>query len=284
MLFFFITYNCFILFNYTTLIDQLVHIKKSHLDVLFTLDINNNYFLKVVVFIEEFDLENTFNSNKDLPDNVNLFADIQKLLKGVHDVYLKRRKAEAKLTDNDKIQASSAYNKKFETTEELQSFLAFRDSRNFLLRKRIPIDNFYSYINDDKPTNLSIIKALRNLDAKKLILKQNNYKKNKAKELKPTNIDLSKIPTNQYEEEDVEEEYKPFLKPTSLTNPVSTLDKDTFLKHRRRRSAIAKPSKVPASILALYTEYQNVFANVKLSSLNKYSHMKLFKETISNDL
>lgn len=261
----------------------MVHIKKSSLDILFSLDINTNYVLKVILYVEEFDLDGPFQSNKEIPSNVNLITEIQALLKDVHLTYMKRKIDENKFNEEEKIDASNFVTKKFETTP--QNMLSLRvEGNNFLLKRKIIVKNFHSYTHDEKPHSHEILKALKHLDSKKLIMKQANFKDSKLKELKPTKIDLSKIPTSIFADDDeVDEEYKPFIKHTSLTNPVSTLSKDIFLKHKRRRTNVSKPSKAPSNIQNLYNEYQNIFSNLRLNTINKYINMQKFKETISNN-
>ena len=103
------------------------------------------------------------------------------------------------------------------------------------------------------------------------------------KDLKPTKIDLAKIPTTYYDNEDVDEEYRVYLKPTTLTNPKSTLSKDIFLKHKRRRNKSAKPDKkAPEVVQKLFGDYQDVLSNVHIGTIEKYENMMKYKETISS--
>jgi len=101
------------------------------------------------------------------------------------------------------------------------------------------------------------------------------------KEIKPTKIDLSKIPSSSLDNEEVDEEYRPYLKQTTLNVAVSSLNKEMFLKHKRRRTSISKPTG-KGFVSNLYNEYQDVFANVNLSTIEKYWNMLKYKETISN--
>ncbi len=66
-----------------------------------------------------------------------------------------------------------------------------------------------------------------------------------------------------------------------MTNPISLLDKETYLKQKRRKTNVPKPTKCPQNITNLYNDYQNVFANIKLSNLNKYLNMMKYKESLS---
>jgi hypothetical protein len=264
------------------MLDHTIHIKKSHLDILFSLDITENYLLKAVLYVEEFDLENALNVSKEVPQNVNLFPEIQTLLRDVHTSYLTSKLKENNFNDTEKVNASSFVSGTFETHP--RNILSLRvNGNNFLLKRKINLKNFHAYTHDAKPESHEIINALKHLDYKKVIIKQANFKDNKVKELKPTKVDLSKIPVSYYDDDDVDAEYKRlFLKQTTLSNPVSSLTKDTFLKHKRRRTTIPKPTKSPAVIQHLYNEYQNILSNVKLSTLNKYSTMQKYKDTISN--
>jgi hypothetical protein len=248
------------------------------------LDITENYLLKAVLYIEEFDLDNAMGSSKEVPQNVNLFPEIQTLLRDVHTAYLVSKVKENNFNDTEKVNASNFVSGSFEGHPK--NILSLRvNGNNFLLRRKINLKNFHSYTHDAKPESLEIVKALKNLDYKKVIIKQANFKDSKVKELKPTKVDLTKIPVSYYDDEDVDAEYKRlFLKLTTLSNPVSNLTKDTFLKHKRRRTTIPKPTKSPAVIQHLYNEYQNIFSNVKLSTLNKYSTMQKYKDAVSNIL
>ena len=233
------------------------------------------------MYVEEFELEGNRSSTKEVPRNVNLFPQVQALLKDVHSAHVKRKIKDNKFNEVEKIDASNFHSNKFNI--QAQNLLSLRvEGNNFLLRKKINIKNFHSYTNDEKPHPQEIIKAIINLDGKKTILKQPNLKELKVKELKPTKVDLSKIPSSALDTEEVDEEYKPFLQQTSLSNPISSLNKDMFLKHKKRKSSVPKPTKAPAVIMNLFNEYQNVLANVKLNSLNKYSNMQKYKDTISN--
>ncbi len=248
------------------------------------MDITENYLLKAVLYIEEFDLDNAMGSSKEVPQNVNLFPEIQTLLRDVHTAYLVSKVKENNFNDTEKVNASNFVSGSFEGHPK--NILSLRvNGNNFLLRRKINLKNFHSYTHDAKPESLEIVKALKNLDYKKVIIKQANFKDSKVKELKPTKVDLTKIPVSYYDDEDVDAEYKRlFLKLTTLSNPVSNLTKDTFLKHKRRRTTIPKPTKSPAVIQHLYNEYQNIFSNVKLSTLNKYSTMQKYKDAVSNIL
>lgn len=252
------------------------------MDILFSLDISENYLLKAVLYIEEFDLDSAMSSSKEVPQNVNLFPEIQTLLRDVHSAYLISKLKENNFNETEKVNANNFVSKTFDTHP--RNILSLRvNGNNFLLRRKINLKNFHSYTHDAKPESQEIFKALKNLDYKKVIIKQANFKDNKVKELKPTKVDLSKIPVSYYDDEDVDAEYKRlFLKQTTLSNPVSNLTKDTFLKHKRRRTTIPKPTKSPAVVQQLYNEYQNILANVKLSTLNKYTTMQKYKDTISN--
>jgi len=259
----------------------MVVIKKSHFDILFSLDINSNYLLKVVLYIEDLDLEKSFEYNKEIPANINQLTQIQALLKDVHNTYVKRKITENKFVGTENLSAENFKGDKFEISA--QNILSLRvEGNNFLLRKKIKISNFHSYTQDERPASQEIIKSLKAIDHKKVVMKHSNFKELKLKELKPTKVDLSKIPSSNLEDENVDEEYKPFLKQTSLSNPISKLNKETFLKHKRRRTTIPKPTKAPSTILNLYNEYQNVFSNLKLTTVNKYCNMQKYKETISN--
>lgn len=256
-------------------------IKKSNLDVLFSLDISNNYILKVVLYVDEFEIEGNYNSSKDIPTNINLFPQVQALLRDLHNAYVKRKVKENKFNEVEKIDASNFFSQKFNI--QAQNLFSLRvEGNNFLLRKKISIKNYHNYTNDEKPLSQDIVKSIENLDSKKIVLKHPNFKDLKTKEFKPTKVDLSKIPSSSLDNEEIDEEYKPFLLQTSLSNPNSTLTKDIYLKHKRRKSSIAKPTKSPTAILNLFNEYQNVLANVKLTSLSKYMNMQKYKETISN--
>lgn len=251
--------------------------------MLFSQDIAENYLLKAVLYIDEFDLDSAMSNSKEVPQNVNLFPEIQTLLRDVHFSYLLHKLKENNFIETEKVSATNFVTGTFES--QPKNILSLRvNGNNFLLRKKINLKNFHAYTHDAKPENHEIVKALNNLDYKKVIIKQANFKDNKIKELKPTKVDLSKIPVSYYDDDDVDAEYKKlYLKQTTLSNPVSSLTKDTFLKHKRRRSNIPKPTKAPAVIQHLYNEYQNILANVKLSTLNKYSTMQKYKDTISNN-
>lgn len=234
------------------------------------------------MYVEEFEVEGAF-IGTDIPTNVNLFPQVQVLLRDVHNSHIRRKISENKFNEVEKVNATNFHSKKFD--HQIQNLLSLRvEGYNFLLRKKINVKNFHSYTHDEKPQPQEILRAIKALDGKKLALKHQNFKENKIKDLKPTKVDLSKIPTSLLEDEEVDEEYKPFLKQTTLINPVSTLSKETFLKHKKRRTSVSKPTKAPSLIQNLFGEYQNVFSNIKLSALHKFSNMQKYKETISNDL
>lgn len=260
--------------------DQTCVITKSHFDVLFSLDINNNHLLKVVLYVEEFELQGPYNYNKDLPQNINLIPQIQSLLRDVHNAYSLRKALEGKFFDNDKVSAANFFSKKFEA--QAQNIFSLRvEGNNFLLRQRTYIPNFYCYTCDERPVTSEILRVMESTDFKKFLLKHNNFKDSKVKELKPTKVDLKTIPSGSFEEENVDEDYRKFVTQTTMTNPISLLDKETYLKQKRRKTNIVKPTKCPQSITNLYNDYQNVFANIRLTNLNKYLNMMKYKDSLS---
>lgn len=260
--------------------DQTCIILKSHFDVLFSLDINNNHLLKVVLFVEEFELQGQYIYNKEVPQNINLLPQIQALLRDVHSAYSLRKALEGKFFENDKISAANFFSKKFEA--QAQNIFSLRvEGNNFLLRQKSYVPNFYSYTCDEKPTTSEILKVMESTDFKKFLLKHNNFKDSKVKELKPTKVDLKSIPSGSFEEENVDEDYRKYVTQTTMTNPISLLDKETYLKQKRRKTNVPKPTKCPQNITNLYNDYQNVFANIKLSNLNKYLNMMKYKESLS---
>lgn len=257
-----------------------VTIGKSALDVLFTTDIEGRFILKAVLVIEEFDVDTSLKADKEISQNVNLFAQITVLLKDLYSLYIKNKIEENKFNSLGKINGASFHDKKFE--EEPQNVLSFKtDGVYFLYKKRLFIKNPFAFNQDEKsnPNSNAIHVALKNANLKEMFLQNTNFKG--VKEYKPSKIDLSKVPSNSYDNEDVDEEYKPFLKQTSLTNQVSSLSKEMFLKHKRRRTNLPKP-KGPQSLVNLYNNYQNILANLTVSSIDKFSNMLKYKETISN--
>jgi len=218
---------------------------------------------------------------------VNLKSHIKLLLRDLYISYCKGKISEKKFCSNvEKLNSSNFSNKKFDGVKmgEYCNFYQMSNlSNNFLLKKETALDNPFPYLYDETPSTDSIKRAIDKIDLKKVILRQSNFKDQKLKELKPSKINLSKIPLVQTEDMEIDEEYRQYLKPSTLVNKESTLSKDTFLNHKRRRSSGAKPTKShPSHLIGLVNQYQDVFANVKLTTVEKYLNMQKYKETISN--
>lgn len=251
---------------------------------MFTIDIESKFILKVVLVIEEFDLENGFKHDKEVPQNINLFPQIVASLKDLYLKYINDKISSHKFNESlDKISAANFATKKFEITEAQNLLLLKSEASYFLLKKKLVLSNPFALAYDERhhPDSQAIHDALKNMDLKSSALQNQNLKG--AKDFKPSKIDLSKIPSNSLENEEIDEEYKPYLKQTSLSNPQSILTKEIFLKHKRRRSSVPKPNnKQPSYLTNLYNEYQDILANINLSTIEKYCNMQKYKETITN--
>ncbi len=254
-------------------------VKKASFDVLFTTDIESKFVLRVVLHLDDFDVETIVKQDKDVPMNINAVNHVIALLKDLHSYYIMNKIMQSKFNES-KVNASSFLNNKFDDIQNVLSFKA--EAVYFFYKRRQYIKNpfLYTTIEKENPSSLAIHKELKNFDLKGTFLQNTNMKG--VKELKPTKIDLSKIPSSYYDNEEVDEEYKPFLKQTSLTNPNSGLSKEMFLKHKRRRTNIPKPTKAPAVVQNLYNNYQNVLANITVGTVDRYLNMMKYKETISN--
>lgn len=249
------------------------------------MDLSLNFNLKVILVIEEFDLENNFKSDKTVPLNINLFSQITSLLKDFHNYYLQKKVKEHDYSDKgDKITASNFAKNNYSNLKDPQNILLIRTEASYnLYKKPAFIKNYYVLLNEErtKPDSEAIQKAIKSFDLKSSLLQNPNMKG--VKDLKPTKVELDKIPTCYYNYEDVSPEYQFYLKPTSLNNPKPVLIKEMFLKHKRRRTSITKPDKkAPEIVQKLYNDYQDVFANVHIGTIEKYENMLKYKETISS--
>lgn len=256
-----------------------ITVKKASFDVLFTTDIESKFVLRVILHLDDFDIETLVKQDKETPLNVNAANHVVALLKDLHSFYVMNKIVQSKFNES-KVNASSFLNNKF---DEIQNVLSFKaDAVYFFYKRRQFIKNpfLFTTVERENPSSLAIHKELKGFDLKGTFLQNPNMKG--IKELKPTKVDLSKIPSSYYDNEEVEEEYKPYLKQTSLINPNSALSKDMFLKHKRRRSNIPKPTKAPAVVQNLYNNYQNVLANITVGTVDRYLNMMKYKETISN--
>lgn len=205
-------------------------------------------------------------------------------MKDLHLLYVKKKVKDSKFVEShDKTSASNFKNGAFDIKEAQNILLVRTDASYFLYKKAVLIRCPYLYMFDEKPQpdSEAIQAALASFNPITSFFTNPNQKG--VKDFKPSKIDLSKIPSSSYDNEEVDEEYKPYLKQTTLSNPSSVLTKDVFLKHKRRRSNIAKPDKkAPEVVHSLFTKYQDILANINQNSVDRYCNMLKYKETISN--
>jgi hypothetical protein len=258
-----------------------ISIKKASPDVLFTTDIDKKSVLRVVLNLEDFEVESHSNKEKSIPKNVNSFRQVSALISDLYSYYISNKISETKFDqDSKQVNALTFKTKKYDG--EFNNFLSFKnDGVYFLLKSKAFLKNAYLYVNNEYVIdNESLIKILKEFDLEGTLLKNTNL--SGVKELKPTPIDLSKIQSTFFTYDNVDEEYIPYLKQTSLSNPASTLNKEIFLKHKRRRTNIPKPAKGNQTLQNLYNNYQDVLSNLTVGVIEKYVTMLKYKETISN--
>jgi len=259
----------------------IVTVKKASHDVLFTTDIDKKSVLRVVLNLEEFEIESHSIKEKTIPKNVNSFRQVSALLSDLYSYYISNKVSEGKF-DKDPKQVNALTFKLKKYDGEPSNFLSFKnDGVYFLLKSKAFLKNAYLYVNNEYVIdNENLIKILKDFDLEGTLLKNTNL--SGVKELKPTAIDLSKIQSTFFTYENVDEEYLPYLKLTSLSNPTSSLNKEIFLKHKRRRTNIPKPAKGNSTVISLYNNYQDILSNLTIGVIEKYVNMLKYKETISN--
>ena len=86
------------------------------------------------MYVEEFEVEGA-HVGSDIPNNVNLFPQVQVLLRDVHNSHIRRKISENKFNEVEKVNATNFHSKKFD--HQIQNLLSLRvEGYNFLLRKK----------------------------------------------------------------------------------------------------------------------------------------------------